>query len=551
LVTFSHADELIQLRGYYAGDGHADVSSADSGDIWQVKFTPPSTGVWRYTASLERADNIALAENTTQGQALTINNPEGVFRVVKSDKELPDFRASGRLTLNDGAFYFADKKRYWLKTGTNSPENLLAYEGFDGTYRMHASDREGEAKANTALHQFTPHLNDWLEGDLTWKDGKGKGLVGLINYLSTQGMNANYFLTMNINGDGKDVWPYTSPTQFDRFDVSRLAQWELVFQYMQSKGILLHIVTQETENERLLDDGDTGPMRQLYYQELIARFGHHLAVVWNLGEENGPAEWSPPAQNDEQRKAMARFIKTHDPYDHPVFLHTHSEDKNRDDLLDALLGYPYIDGLSFQEAEPAKAGETILHWRRKSKAAGHEWAITMDEIGPWYTGAASDEETPGHPALVKDVLWGTLLSGATGVEWYFGAKTKENDLTAEDLRLRHDLWQYSRHAKDFFSRYIPWWNLISTNESVLSPVGAFASQFNQELFVAFVPKTEKVKLDLSGFNDNLEIHWYNPFTGGELISGGVVEVSESGVVELDMPIDKLSEQGGVLYIRKK
>ena len=35
------------------------------------------------------------------------------------------------------------------------------------------------------------------------------------------------------------------------------------------------------------DNGDLGPQRKLYYRELIARFGHHLALNWNLGEEVG------------------------------------------------------------------------------------------------------------------------------------------------------------------------------------------------------------------------------------------------------------------------
>ena len=26
--------------------------------------------------------------------------------------------------------------------------------------------------------------------------------------------------------------------------------------------------------------------RRIYYRELVARFGHHLAITWNIGEEN-------------------------------------------------------------------------------------------------------------------------------------------------------------------------------------------------------------------------------------------------------------------------
>jgi len=49
----------------------------------------------------------------------------------------------------------------------------------------------------------------------------------------------------------------------------------------------LHFKTQECEIVNLLDNGELGPQRKLYYRELIARFGHHLALNWNLGEEVG------------------------------------------------------------------------------------------------------------------------------------------------------------------------------------------------------------------------------------------------------------------------
>ena len=68
-------------------------------------------------------------------------------------------------------------------------------------------------------------------------------------------------------------------------DVSKLDQWEIVFAHGTEKGMFLHFKTMETENEMLLDDGDLGRERKLYYRELIARYAHHPALNWNLGEE--------------------------------------------------------------------------------------------------------------------------------------------------------------------------------------------------------------------------------------------------------------------------
>jgi hypothetical protein len=100
--------------------------------------------------------------------------------------------------------------------------------------------------------------------------GKGRGLVGAINYLSSKGMNAVSFLTMNLKGDDKNVFPYASEYQYDRFDCSKTAQWDIVFDHAEAKGMFLHFKTQEVENDHLLDNGALGNNRTLYYRELIA-----------------------------------------------------------------------------------------------------------------------------------------------------------------------------------------------------------------------------------------------------------------------------------------
>lgn len=533
-VVFEHGETQYTVRGYYAADGRAHETGADAGAVWQVKFTPPVQGAWSYSASLQKGNDIALTE--AGGQAVPLSNAEGTFSVIGSDKEAPDFRALGYLTVKDSYFYFPHKQKYWLKGGPNSPENLLAYYAIDGTYRIQDQERDGESKVNSELHSYQPHEADWKMGDPTFAKEKGKSLFGAMNYLAQKGMNSAYFLTLNIAGDGNDVWPYVSHTDFTRFDVSKLAQWDQLFEYMQSKGILLHIVTQETENERLLDDGDVGPNRTLYYQELIARFGHHPALVWDLGEENGYAEWSPPAQNDEQRKAMVDFFSKHDPYNHPVLLHTHSEVHTRKPVLDALLGYEGLDGLSFQHADRTTAAKTIQMWKENSKAAGHEWLITMDEIGMWHTGANIDSLDPGHPSLRGDVLWGSLLSGAAGVEWYFGAKVPHNDLSSENWHLRDELWSLTAIALSFFDRYLPWWQMEPASNLLSRTEGAFAMRKRGEVYAVYIDDiTQGVSLNLTDDSATYSVHWFDPSKGGELMQGSVALVEGGAVVQLAGP----------------
>ena len=348
LVRFSQGEKTETIRGFYAADGNAAETSADGGNIWKVRFAPDSPGKWRYEAALRRGEQISISDDPNTGELVSLPSASGSFRVKAGAQKGKSFRAHGRLIADNGYFRFKASGKYWLKGGADSPENFLGYADFDGTYKGKLEARDGEATPDAQLHAYAAHVQDWKPGNPTWKDGKGKGIVGAINYLSSTGMNAVYFLTLNILGDGRDVWPYANSDDHTRFDCSKLDQWEIVFQHMQDQGVLLHLVTQETENELLLDNGETGPLRKLYYSELIARFGHHLGLVWNLGEENGPAEFSPNGQTTAQRKAMAAFLKSRDPYNHPVVLHTHAHSTLKDELLPDLLGFKAIDGLSFQ-----------------------------------------------------------------------------------------------------------------------------------------------------------------------------------------------------------
>ncbi|MEM9686527.1 MAG: DUF5060 domain-containing protein [Bacteroidota bacterium] len=552
-VEFRHEQTQSIIRGFYAADGNAAESGADTGAIWQVRFTPDKTGTWTYAATLHKGKNIALEEDMSLSESVPLQNSTGTFMVIPSYKEGNDFSAKGKLTVENGYFKFQNSDRYFLKVGANSPENFLAYVDFDNTYRMEAEAREGEAAAPEHIHQFTPHLKDWKTGDPVWKETKGKAIVGAVNYLASKGMNAIYFLTMNIGGDGKDVWPYCSPDDFTRFDVSKLEQWELLFRHMQSKGVLLHVVLQETENETLLDNGDTGAMRQLYYRELIARFGHHLALVWNLGEENGPASWSPVGQNDAQRKAMAQFIKKNDPYQHPVLLHTHSYDPLRHDILKDLLGFPYLDGLSLQQDKRENAPAVMETWSAKAKEAGHEWLITMDEIGMWHTGALSDTADVNHPTLTHYALWGTLLSGGAGVEWYFGAKHPNNDLNSEDWRMRDQLWDITHHAKVFFQNYLPWWEMQPEHRLINLKEG-YCFRKKGEVYAIYLPKNNTCLLDLSQVSGEFSVAWYDPLHGGELAQGTVTSIQGGGTRVLGKPPVKSGASKGkdwVVLVRKQ
>ncbi|EWH11734.1 hypothetical protein DS2_02885 [Catenovulum agarivorans DS-2] len=440
------------VRGFYAADGKAANTSAESGNIWQVNFTPEQAGDWQYRLEFKHGKNIAINPNIVDAELIQLQHESGVIEVIENNQHTI---ASDFLTVKNGYYYQRNNQQFVLKMGANSPETLFAYADFDNTYRAQRpvkNPEKNDTAYNTQLHEYLPHIADWQEGDPTWQRGKGKGLIGAINYLASTGMNSIYFITMNITGDGNDVWPYTDHQTFDRFDVSKLAQWDIVFAHMRNKGMIAHIILQETENELLLDNGDTQRLRKLYLQELVARFAHHSNILWNIGEENGPVGFSPNGQSPEQVKAMVDYLTAIDPYQHPIIIHSHASNKHKHETLTGLLGHKNLLGLSFQVDQPARVGKEIAEWRQKSRQAGHMWTISMDEIGIWHTGAKPDADDPEHNIMRQQVLWPSLMQQASGVEWYFGYNYAHNDLNAEDWRSRDNLWQQTQVARELFEQ---------------------------------------------------------------------------------------------------
>ena len=294
----------MTVPGYYAADGNAANTSAHSGNKWRAHLAPTQTGKWEYRASFRKGRNVAVSAAEYAGESGGfIDGTTGSFEVGLTDKTVRDLRAKGLLEyVGEHYLRFAETGEYFLKAGADAPENFLAYVDFDGDFKT-------DGHNDQFLKNWEPHIRDWQKGDPTWQDGKGKGMIGAINYLAAKGMNVFSFLTMNIAGDDRNVFPYTNYDERERLDVSRLDQWEIVFEHGTRKGMYLHFKTQETENELLLDNGAMGPHRALYYRELIARFGHHLALNWNLGEEINDA-------TTEQKKAWAQYFRDNDPYQH-------------------------------------------------------------------------------------------------------------------------------------------------------------------------------------------------------------------------------------------
>jgi hypothetical protein len=405
--------------------------------------------------------------------------------------------------------------------GAGSPENFLGYADFDNTYSNGGTNPD-------FLHDYSPHESDWTSGDPTWQDGKGTGIVGAINYLAGKGINSQYLLTFNVDGDGDDVWPWLGPYDRYRYDVSKLAQWETVFEHMTRRGVHVHVLTQETENDDALSGGSLGDERKLYYRELVARFSHHPAVTWNLGEENTNTR---PAQ-----RSFAEFIHDVDPYDHPVTVHTYPDDKEA--VYGDLVGDRNFEAASIQNRFD-EGHQDVTEWIRRSGDAGRQWVCFVDEIGPYTCGVMPDGEVCSDSGYDQDdirelTLWASLMGGGAGMSSYFGYSFPEDDLTCEDFRSRDTWWDINRHAAAFMDT-LPVGNM-EARDDLLSGVSGHVLADPGNVYAVFLDDGGDATVSLEA-GQTYTLEWYNPRTGeyaaGGTLDGGSVSLGTPGFTDDD------------------
>ncbi|MGD1893290.1 MAG: DUF5060 domain-containing protein [Cyclobacteriaceae bacterium] len=541
-VTFTNGDQSYLVPGFYAADGNAAESSAEAGNKWMGRFTPDQTGEWSYTVSFKKGEEVAVQEDITEAaSAGFMDGATGSFTIADSDKSLPDNRAQGRLNyVGERYLKYAETGDYFIKLGVDAPENLLAYEDIDAT-----------PNALGLRKNWEPHRQDVDEeaSEFSWQQGKGQNLLGAINYLASEYLNVFSFLTFNVDGDDRNVYPYllkVPEAEYEeyandkqnkeawatlfhrtRLDVSKLEQWERIFDYAERKGMFLHFKTHETETDHLMDNGAFGTEGKLYYRELIARFGHHLALNWNLGEENN--------QPIEEVKKVAAYLRELDPYQHHLVIHTFP---NQDDRYQQLIGdQSPLTGASLQlrDKEFWDVHPRVLKWRAKSDSTGKAWALAVDEPGNAQFALLPDDEDPTHDLARANALWGTLMASGYGVEWYFGYDSPNSDLTAEDFRSRDIFWDQNRHARTFFEDHLPFWRMQPADE-LTSDTASYCFAAKDEIYVVYVRNAEQTpSLNIGSSEKEFSVLWYDPRQGGDLQEGTIPNVTATGEVNIGYP----------------
>ncbi|MDX1531960.1 MAG: putative collagen-binding domain-containing protein, partial [Rhodothermales bacterium] len=204
-----------------------------------------------------------------------------------------------------------------------------------------------------------------------------------------------------------------------------------------------------------------------------------------------------------------------------------------DDVYGPLLGNPSFEAAPLHTDGYANTYAATRDWIEASDNAGRVWIVTSTEVDPPSIGTPPDgADDPYQANLRKYVLWGNLMAGGAGTEWYFGSQWADNDQKTEDLRTRDRMWDYSRHALTFFHDHLPFWDMdvadgltAATDDHVLAKAGA--------VYAVYLPDGGTTTITLP--SGDYAVRWFDPRDGGALQTGSVADVSGGGSPSIGQP----------------
>jgi len=551
-VTFRQGNRVVAVPGFFAADGQAAQTGARAGTIWAVRWSPPSEGLWTWSATMRRGPDVVFSPQTGDPVA-AVDGLEGRLQIAASDKKEPDLRATGRLVRvpGKGALRFEETDAVFVAGGTRCLADTLASPIFNGRPGCYAAVHPDfpqtdvdDGKLGQPDEPLAAHARDWSPSDPVWLAGQqlllwqsvqgqqeqqekrvlqgqqdqlerqdresgrgrvfGRGLVGALNYLSETGVNALY---LDIPGSG---------TRADcgarsRFNIAKLEQWALLVAHANRKGLAVYL-GMSFQGELSVSS------RRLLVRETVARFAHVPGLVFEVQAGDGL-----PAEILEQ---VASEIKTLDAYQHPVLVQL--EALPREMAYAPLLGKHAIDGASFMAKRVDERGayEQTLLWRNLSTAVGETWAVSAGNFGG-----------PDQPSIREPVsqhnrvqwLWANIMAGGVGGAWPVRG-------LQDDLRKFDPLWQQTGHLVRFFRDHVQAGGLslmdFEPRDDALS--GNWVLSVPGESYVVLAKRGGVVRLDLREQPGPFVLSWFNPRSGA-LVPGVIDPLAGGSLVDLGQP----------------
>lgn len=454
-----------EVRGYYAADGNAAYTKATGGNFWKARFVPGWAGQYRAIFIWERGYNLNLYDYGF-GAGFDTYIDTAIFYVNAGFWNNSNLSKYGPVYFNGFGHYpkYWNGKDFRPVYGSDSPENRLAYDGFEDTYA------ENDGKDDNLIRPYAPHYQDTslaIAPIPSWD--QYKGLFGEAAYLYSKGARYISFLINNVKGDDENCWPYIqwsnmtngneTPQQYN-FNVMKLERWQDYLDFLRLHDFMVEFKLWETENDRMF----TPNSRAIYLNVTGASlWGWYPCVKVNLGEEN---DWNDEYTNgvDSIKKYADWIVKEYqyDTVNRPiVVVHTYANDADRNDTYGPMLNHRTFSGPSLQLGNHRTANEDVRQWLEYSETGTKDWVAFVDENGPYQHGTPPNPTWPGYNSSVgydyKSIyvhwVWEVFFSQGLGSAFYYGYQQPENDLNCDDQRSRDSLWSLCGNVNPFFDQF--------------------------------------------------------------------------------------------------
>jgi hypothetical protein len=142
------------------------------------------------------------------------------------------------------------------------------------------------------------------------------------------------------------------------------------------------------------------------------------------------------------------------------------------------------------------------------------------------------------------------MAGGSGSIHFFGYKYPNSDLDMEDWRSRDHFWDLQRYAHEFFTRWLPFWQM-SHADSLTPDEADYVFAKAGEIYADYAPDGGSPRLNLSRAGGAFEVKWYDPRAGGGLRDGTVRTVRAGGTVSLGEAPEERSKDWAILVRKVK
>lgn len=141
------------------------------------------------------------------------------------------------------------------------------------------------------------------------------------------------------------------------------------------------------------------------------------------------------------------------------------------------------------------------------------------------------------------------MAGGAGVEYYFGYRHSNSDLTCQDYRSRARMFTYSRYALEFFKNNdIPFWNMYNDDQLVVGGDNWCLTD-GQDYYVIYLQNGGSTRIGFLPAGADFEVTWYRAFDGFYGI-GSVTSVSPGSNIAVGSHPQQSGKDDWVVLLRR-